>query len=530
MPKNKPILFLGAALAAGALMLATGCASTKDPGAARWLQRGEAEQLLAAQAARAEIDPDPDKVPMEASAMEAQGDVMASQGAPWTAMNQYRLALREAKGKSKTRLEGKIAGLDLRTGRFEVARDGFAKLTKAHPGQAVFWQGLGLAQIGLKEMPAAEASLTRAVNLDPSLWRAQNLLGVIYNQAKQPKKAEAAFRAALVSKPGNPALFNNLALSQIMLGDYQGAEASLRRALSLNPEHKKAANNLGLLLVSMGRNQEAFQTFASAEGVAQAHNNMGVLLAWRGEPMQAQHQFKAALQALPRYYPMAARHLDQLGERPESPPSRMSARPMVPLAGRSSYKARASAKPKAAKPKRRAAAKPKSKTVAKATAPAKPAPKPVAKSPVKPAPVKQANGAPQAAAAPAPAVSGAKPAPVPKPAPLTKEQRIARDKAQAQAEAKAKAKAAAEARAKAQAQAKAKAEAAAKAKAEEEAKAKPTAPDQGVRSGRPAVAQPKATARAPQGLWIQPDGTMAYGAAPSGTQGYGVVFGASPRD
>jgi len=538
MPSNKPYLLLGAILAAGAFVLSAGCAAKND-NQARWLQRGEAEQLLAAQSAKPEADPDLDNLPVDASALEAQGDVMTAQGAPWNAMNQYRLALRAAKGQSKVRLQGKIAGLDLRLGRFEVARDGFAKLTEAHPQKAVFWQGLGLAQMGLNNMTAAQQALSRAVELDPSLWRAQNLLGVIYNRNQQPAQAQAAFRAALASRPGNPALYNNLALSQMMLGDWSGAEASLRRALALNPEHRRAANNLGLLLMRQGRDQEAFQVFASSVGVAQAHNNMGVLLAWQGRARQAQGQFKLAMQSLPRYYPLAARHLDQVGGLPEQPANRMSARPMVPLASLTPKQTRPKTKTqKVTREKTSARSKDtkarQAKVKVKAKAPAAP-----------PAQIEQAK-APTTAKAeakptePAATAPGAKPAPVDKPspkakpAPLSKEQRIARDKARAEAEAKAKAKALA----KAKAEAKARAEAEAKAKAEAEAKtqapaekASPAPQKQSQEaSPQPAAAPKSLGSKIAKGLWIQPDGTMSYGAAPAGTQSYGVVFGAKPAE
>jgi Flp pilus assembly protein TadD len=373
-------------------MLTAGCATSNHNGA-RWLQRGEAEQLLAAQSAIAEADPDPDKMPADASALEAQGDAMASQGAVWSAMNQYRLALRTAQGKAKVRLQGKIAGLDLRLGRFEVARDGFAKLTAAHPQQAVFWQGLGLAEMGRNDIAAAQKALTKAVRLDPSLWRAQNLLGVIHNRNQRPKQAQRAFRAALQARPGNPALYNNLALSQMMLDDYTGAEASLRRALALNPEHRLAANNLGLLLMRQGRREEAFQVFAQAVGVAQAHNNLGVILAWQGQPRQAQAQFQLAMQSLPRYYPLAARHLSQVGDQPDPSASRLGARPMVPLALRLQSKplaatARATASTRD-KPKGKLAAKPKARNAPKAQPKAAPEPKP------DPDPLLRAKPAPQ---------------------------------------------------------------------------------------------------------------------------------------
>ena len=499
MPLNKLSLIAASGLAAAALLLAAGCAGKSQQNGARWLQRGEAEQLLTAKSAMAEADPDPDRLSMDASALEAQGDVMASQGASWSAMNQYRLALHEAKGPAKARLEGKIAGLDLRLGRFQAASDGFARLIAKQRDKAVFWQGLGLAQMGLNNLPAASRALQHAVEQDPSLWRAQNLLGVIYNRERQPQKAQAAFRAALESKPDNPALYNNLALSQMMLGDYPRAEANLRRALALDPEHRQAANNLGLLLMKQGRNEEAFQVFSGAVGVAQAHNNLGVYLAWQGQTGKAQRQFRLALESLPRYYPLAARHLNQIGDKDQDPANPQGVRPMVSLAEKAQARARAKPQTQA-----KAKARPKPRPVIQA----KPAPKPAPKQAKAPARRPAQEAAPRAQA---------KPKPLGKPAPLSKAQRIAQDRARAQAEKMAAS--AAKARTAAQGDAQ-------KARPQEEkaSQAKPTPSP-----AKPATAapSPRLDARgASQGLWIQPDGSLAYGQAPAGEQSYGVVFDA----
>ncbi|MFH2126868.1 MAG: tetratricopeptide repeat protein [Pseudomonadota bacterium] len=529
MPKRQPVIFAAALLAGLGLILLGGCASSQQNNA-RWLQRGEAEALLAAHSATPEKNPDPDRMPATASEMEAQGDIMASQGSIYNAMNNYRLALKEAKGPSRQRLEGKLAGLDLRMGRYEDAQKAFARLCAQQPGNAVFWQGQGLCQMGLGDLAGAEKSLTRAVSLDPSLWRAQNLLGVIHNRRSQPRQAMNAFRAALQSRPNNPALYNNLALAQAMAGDLRGSEASLRRALALDPEHSLSANNLGLLLARQGREDEAFQVFARSQGVAKAHNNMGVILAWQGRTIQAQQQFRMAVQTLPRYYPLANRHLQQLGVQKAQPVSRLASQPMTPLSERA-YAQKPAPRPS----KSYAQAKPAPKAVAKA--------KPAAAPSLKAAPQATAPAAMQAAKPSAQRPQGAKPValakpkPQAKPAPLSKQQRMAQQAAEAKAMAKAKAEAEAQAKAQAEAQAKAKkAEAEAKAKAQA---AKTTPENQAPPAAAPvkpaanavvSAAKPTAPAQTDgkaQGLWMRADGSLSYGPMPEGGKPFGVVYGSA---
>jgi Tfp pilus assembly protein PilF len=302
-----------ALLAITALLAAHGCAGGKQAGA-RYLQRGEAHKLLAEQAARAEPDPDPDKLPLKQDYLEIQGDLLAAQGQAWNALRDYRQALAQAKAKGKPhlRLQGKIASLYLRLGSFSQAKTMFQALCGQEPKNGVYWQGLGLAHLALKEHKAAEEALRQSVAHDPSLWRAQNTLGILYNQRRKPRRAMAAFRAALVTAPDRPALHNNLGLAYVLDGSGQQAEASFRRALALDPEHRRAANNLGLLLAAGGRDQESLQVFSRVLGQAKAHNNLGCVQAWQGDPQPARRQFLLALNTMPRYYFKAKQHLEQM--------------------------------------------------------------------------------------------------------------------------------------------------------------------------------------------------------------------------
>lgn len=321
-----------ALLAITALLAAHGCASGNKAGA-RYLQRGEAHKLLAEQAARAEPDPDPNNTPLKQDHLETQGDLLVAQGQAWGALREYRQALAQAKGKSHLRLQGKIASLYLRLGSFAQAKTMFQALCGQEPKNGVYWQGLGLAHLALKEQGAAENALRQAVAHDPSLWRAQNTLGILYNQRRKPQRAMAAFRAALVTAPNRPALHNNLGLANVLAGRGQQAEVSFRRALALDPEHRRAANNLGLLLAAQGRDQESLQVFSQVLGQAKAHNNLGCVQAWQGDPQPARRQFRLALNTMPRYYSKAKRHLEQMS-RPQTRRARAShpalAEPSVP--------------------------------------------------------------------------------------------------------------------------------------------------------------------------------------------------------
>ncbi len=352
-----------ALLALAALLAAHGCSSGNQAGA-RYLQRGEAHKLLAEQAARAEQDPDPDNMPLKPDHLETQGDLLVAQGQAWGALHQYRQALAQAKGKSHQRLQGKIASLYLRLGSYRQAKTLFQALCSREPQNGVYWQGLGLTHLALRNQPAAREALRQAVAVDPSLWRAQNTLGILYNQRRQPVMAMSAFRAALITAPDRPALHNNLGLSYVLAGRGDQAEASFRRALALDPEHRRAANNLGLLLAAQGRDQESLQVFSQILGPAKAHNNLGCVQAWQGETEQAARQFHLALSTMPRYYSKAKRHLEQVGRtgtrkvrasRPARVPAASPAkvrrlRPLSPSQPRPAKAAPASLARKAVKP------------------------------------------------------------------------------------------------------------------------------------------------------------------------------------
>ena len=307
------------------LGLAMGCASSQAT-SMRGLTRGEARELLSLQAQR-------DK-PLEGQAIsdpaqvEAIADHTAAQGNWSAAIHEYHRALGLAKEQDKPRLRAKSAELCLKAHLFVPAETLFADLAAAEPQNAIYLQGLGLARFSQDKLDEAQVDLAKAVALSPQLWRAHNALGIIANRQRRPAQALVHFEKVLALEPRLPAVYNNQALSYMLLKDWPQAEQRLRQALALNPQYGLAANNLGLVLAKQGRSSEALRAFERGAGAAQAHNNLGVVLAQEGRYAQAADHFRQAVETMPRYYPLAGRHLEQVGERLGSKPPAWSTGPV----------------------------------------------------------------------------------------------------------------------------------------------------------------------------------------------------------
>ncbi|MFH1057345.1 MAG: tetratricopeptide repeat protein, partial [Pseudomonadota bacterium] len=302
-----------------AALFCSGCATSQTTASVRSLKPSEAEELLALQAARQK--PAEGEPVLDPARIEAHADGLALRGEWSTALFQYGRALGLAAEADKSRLRAKLGESSLKAAMFVPAEGFFAELVQAKAADASAWQGLGLARFGQGKLEPAAADLIKAVALDARLWRAHNALGIIANRQGRPDAAVVSFRAAIRLRPELPALYNNLGLAYMLKNDWTQAEASLRQALRLQPDYALAANNLGLVLARQGRTADALRAFEAAEGQARAHHNLGVVMAWQGDLARAADQFRQAVNSMPRYYPLADRHLDQveemLGRRPD---------------------------------------------------------------------------------------------------------------------------------------------------------------------------------------------------------------------
>lgn len=135
----------------------------------------------------------------------------------------------------------------------------------------------------------------KARQLSPALNdRASRRLAILYDRHDQQAKAMAEFQELLKKHPKDSTLLNDIGYSYVNRGQWAEAETFLRRAIAADKENKRAWINLGLALSQQGKYTEGLEAFAKAVTPAEAHANLGFVLATqngkRAEAIQAYHQ------------------------------------------------------------------------------------------------------------------------------------------------------------------------------------------------------------------------------------------------
>ncbi|MCG8589588.1 MAG: tetratricopeptide repeat protein [Proteobacteria bacterium] len=121
--------------------------------------------------------------------------------------------------------------------------------------------------------------------------------------------AEAAAVALSLSgrDPGLSAVANNRGAKLYRQGDLDGAEREIRHALELNAEYADAHHNLGLVLAARGQHTEAMKHYREAVRLAplyaSAYNNLGLSLATTGQITEAEAMFRKAIRIDDDYAP-----------------------------------------------------------------------------------------------------------------------------------------------------------------------------------------------------------------------------------
>ena len=172
-------------------------------------------------------------------------------------------------------------------------------------------------------LAAAEDQYLKAFSKAPRDIRVHVALARLKNVQGAPAEAESRYREALAIDPQSAMVFNDLGLMYARRGQFDAAVDSLRRAVEIQPNNQRYRNNLAGVLLDVNQSQEAFQLLASAMGEADAHYNLGHLLAERGATVAAVSQFEAALRRNPQMEP--ARTMLASLQSPTSP------RPLPPV-------------------------------------------------------------------------------------------------------------------------------------------------------------------------------------------------------
>ena len=141
-------------------------------------------------------------------------------------------------------------------------------LAEAHAalGWQEFWFGWN--------WPAAEASLRRAIALDPNYANARRSLGHVLSNAGRHSEALAEMARARELDPFSPLMHGLSAQTAYNAGNFALAERHARQSLAIDPNFWAGYVNLGQALAGQGRHDEAL--VAIAEGYRLAGNAKGL--------------------------------------------------------------------------------------------------------------------------------------------------------------------------------------------------------------------------------------------------------------
>lgn len=161
------------------------------------------------------------------------------------------------------------------------------------PEAPLLWSGLGVSQC-LDEKPVeAEASLLKAIELNPRFTDAYLLLGDILEQEK-PREALEIFRRAITEHPELAVAYYYYGRLALLVNDepLEHTISVLRKAVTLNPNFAEGHYELGRALEHAGQIDQAIEQFETClkqnPKLYQADYRLSFLYRKRGDPVRAE--------------------------------------------------------------------------------------------------------------------------------------------------------------------------------------------------------------------------------------------------
>ena len=183
---------------------------------------------------------------------------------------------------------------------FAQAETDFQTALKHDPNNAAAELDLGELYLHQKREADGRALLEKALDGNPNLLPALNLLLAADLQDKQPEKALARVQAQIGKVPGNPALYVDLAQMQLRSKDFGAAQASAQKAMGLNKEFEPAVEAYSQAAIAQGNSDAAIAAWQSWLGThpndARANTLVGSIEETKGDVNKAMDFYKKALQ------------------------------------------------------------------------------------------------------------------------------------------------------------------------------------------------------------------------------------------
>ena len=146
-----------------------------------------------------------------------------------------------SQGPTDTPEQHYAAGMKLVEARdYRKALETFERAKALNPDFAPAYEGIGLAQLGLGDLAAAEAAMKTAKSKDDKYVPAFVGLGRVLAAKGDTKGALREFGFAVDLDPKNPATYFYRGLTHLVVYDFNKAEADFAQALELKPDFAEA--------------------------------------------------------------------------------------------------------------------------------------------------------------------------------------------------------------------------------------------------------------------------------------------------
>jgi tetratricopeptide (TPR) repeat protein len=188
----------------------------------------------------------------------------------------------------------------LQTKNYPSARAAFAKMFQVPPDSAAAYLFTARLLLRFEIGTVAEEYTNKAIQLDPKLPLAHQLLGELYLYQSKFPEASAQFLQELAINPGNAAAYYKLADAYSRLQRFDEAEKLLQRSIWLDPNSSGPYILLGKVLRNKGETELAVRTLQRALAMdpnnAVTHHLLGQAYRDLGKSDEADRELKNAAQ------------------------------------------------------------------------------------------------------------------------------------------------------------------------------------------------------------------------------------------
>jgi tetratricopeptide (TPR) repeat protein len=188
----------------------------------------------------------------------------------------------------------------IQTKNYANARAAFAKMFQVPPDSAAAYLLTARLMLRLDSGPIAEEYGKKAVELDPKLPLAHQLLGEVYLYQSKIPEASAQFQQELAINPGNPIAYYKLADAYSRAQKLDEAEKLLQRSIWLDANSTGPYILLGKVLRQKGETELAVRTLQRALAMDPnnpvPHHLLGQAFRDLGRSEDAERELKMAAQ------------------------------------------------------------------------------------------------------------------------------------------------------------------------------------------------------------------------------------------